>query len=113
MALKAQNKGGKSVIALLHSTGLNRSIVAGKVPASLDTKMCMTGRITSRFHTSRPTNLKTLMTIFKQFGFETAELNVVAKKKNPLYKLYYMLPTFCTTTMGQHQLAETGNNFQE
>jgi hypothetical protein len=84
MALKAQNKGGKSVMALLHSTGLNRSIAAGKVPASLDTKMCMTGRITSRFHTSRPTNLKTLMTIFKQFGFETAELNdVVAKKKEP------------------------------
>jgi hypothetical protein len=84
MALKAQNKGGKSVMALLHSTGLNRSIVAGKVPTSLDTKMCMTGRITSRFHTSRPTNLKTLMTIFKQFGFETAELNdAVAKKKEP------------------------------
>jgi len=112
MALKAQNKGGKSVMALLHSTGLNRSIVAGKVPASLDTKICMTGRITSRFHTSRPTNLKTLMTIFKQF--ETAELNdVEAKKKNPLYKLYYMLPTFCTTRTGQHQLAETENNFQE
>ncbi len=101
-------------MALLHSTGLNRSIVAGKVPTSLDTKMCMTGRITSRFHTSRPTNLKTLMTIFKQFGFETAELNdAVAKKKNPLHKLYNMFPTFCTTRMGQHQLAETENNFQE
>jgi hypothetical protein len=47
-------------------------------------------------------------------GFETAELNdVVAKKENSLYKLYYMLPTFCTTRTGQHQLAETENNFQE